>query len=446
MTTVENPYLTGNYAPVSEEITATDLKVEGVIPAELDGRYIRNGPNPASETVPDNFHWFTGDGMVHGVRIRGGKAEWYRNRYVRGPETSAALSEEPLPDPFGGEKGLSSPNTNVIGHAGRTFAIVEAGGIPMELDYELNTLGYCDFDGTLPYAFSAHPHLEASTGELHTVAYYWGWGNQVQYIRSGVDGKVVQTVDVPTTGSPMVHDMAFTDRYILILDLPCVFDLDDAMAGSSLPYRWKEDYPARIGLLRRDGGADDVVWCEIDSCYIFHPMNAYDDADGNVVLDAIRHPKMFATKVTGPNEGVPLLERWTLNPATGCSSQTNISEIGQEFPRLNEANFGKPYRYGYTVGANERLDPHALLKHDMNTGEVLRHDVPGRQHLEPVFVPREGATAEDDGWIMAYAYNVEANSGEVVIIDAQDFAADPIATITLPQRVPFGFHGNWVSG
>ena len=118
MTAVENPYLVGNFGPVRDELTAFDLPVHGELPAELDGRYIRNGPNPVSENDPATYHWFTGNGMVHGLRLRDGKAEWYRNRFVRGQETYAQLGEPTPADPFDGAKWLGSPNTNVIGHAG----------------------------------------------------------------------------------------------------------------------------------------------------------------------------------------------------------------------------------------------------------------------------------------------------------------------------------------
>jgi carotenoid cleavage oxygenase len=124
--------------------------------------------------------------MVHGLRLRDGRAEWYRNRYVRNPETAAALGEEPhrsgaLPH---GDMDFSA-NTNVIGHAGRTLAIVEAGSRPYELTYDLDTVGICDFDGTLQNGYTAHPKLDPVTGELHAVCYWWGLGNNVQYVVVG---------------------------------------------------------------------------------------------------------------------------------------------------------------------------------------------------------------------------------------------------------------------
>ena len=141
----ENPFLSGNFAPVKEEVVATDLRVDGEIPVELNGRYLRNGPNPASEVNPARHHWFVGDGMVHGLRLEEGQLRWYRNRFVRTPAVSRALGEEPVPNPLGDYR-VSVANTNVIGHAGRTFAIVEGGGCPVELSYELETLAFSDFE------------------------------------------------------------------------------------------------------------------------------------------------------------------------------------------------------------------------------------------------------------------------------------------------------------
>src|SRR5258706_15630914 len=135
-----HPFLEGGFAPVKQEHTVTDLRVTGTIPAHLDGRYLRNGPNPAAEVDPETYNWFTGDGMVHGVRLRDGKAEWYRNRWVRSEAVAEALGEQWPSGPVHADMDFSS-NTNVIGHAGRTFAIVEAGARPYELTYDLSTIG-----------------------------------------------------------------------------------------------------------------------------------------------------------------------------------------------------------------------------------------------------------------------------------------------------------------
>src|ERR1039458_6338718 len=129
---VANPYLVGNYAPVTTEETVTDLSVTGVLPDSLRGRYLRNGPNPIGTPEPASYHWFTGAGMVHGIRIDDGRARWYRNRWVRSAEVSTALGERPRPGPVV-EGMYFSSNTNVISHSGRTYAVVEAGARPYEL-------------------------------------------------------------------------------------------------------------------------------------------------------------------------------------------------------------------------------------------------------------------------------------------------------------------------
>src|SRR5687767_8212595 len=144
MAITTNPYLSGGCAPVTDELTAVDLPVTGRIPAELEGRWLRNGPNPLGEVDATTHHWFVGDGMVHGVRLRGGRAEWYRNRWVRSDHVAEALGETPRGGPsFGGRD--FGPNTHVAGFAGRTWAMVEAGANPVELTYDLDTVGRSDF-------------------------------------------------------------------------------------------------------------------------------------------------------------------------------------------------------------------------------------------------------------------------------------------------------------
>ena len=178
----ENAYLAGNFGPVDREVTAFDLRVEGRIPVELEGRYLRNGPNPIAEVDPATHHWFIGDGMVHGVRLRGGKAEWYRNRYVGSRHVSEVRGQ---PD-IGGRNWNDSPggpNTNAGGFAGTTWAMVEAGGCPVEMTYDLDTVARNDFFGTLPGAFTAHPKIDPDSGEMHAMVYAWAeWLDHVQYV------------------------------------------------------------------------------------------------------------------------------------------------------------------------------------------------------------------------------------------------------------------------
>jgi carotenoid cleavage dioxygenase len=444
---MSNRYLEGGYAPVVDEVTAVDLPVTGTVPAWLDGRYLRNGPNPIDAGDPATYHWFTGDGMVHGVRLRDGRAEWYRNRYVRSSGVAEALGETWAGGPVHAE--MDAPaNTNVIGHAGRTFAIVESGPRPYELTDELETVGPSDFDGTLPGGYTAHPKRDPLTGELHAVSYFWGWGNNVQYTVTGVDGRVRKVVDIETTGSPMLHDCSLTESAVLIYDLPVDFDLDMAMGGSRLPYRWFDSEPARVGVLPRDGAAEDVRWFDVEPCYVFHPLNAYDDGD-NIVVDLVRHPKMFATDHLGPNEGEPSLDRWTIDRSAGKVLEERLDDRAQEFPRVDERLVGRRHRYGWSVAlsddpeGNLEFGANALLKHDLVRGtSQTRSFGPRSAAGEFVHIAPSPDAAEDEGVVMGFVLDGGADTTDLVILDAGTM--DDVARIHLPARVPHGFHGNWV--
>jgi carotenoid cleavage dioxygenase len=449
VTVTTNPYLEGNFAPVLEEVTATELAVTGHVPESLFGRYLRNGPNPVSAPEPSRYHWFTGDGMVHGIRLRDGRAEWYRNRWVRSAQVARALGEEPRPGPVHADMDFA-PNTNVIGHAGRTFAIVEAGARPYELSTELETIGPCDFGGTLQGGYTAHPKRDPLTGELYAVSYFFGWGNDVEVTIMDAQAKVRSSRRVAMGGPVSVHDCAITQRSIVLLDLPVTFSLDAALSGASFPYRWEEGYRSRIGLLPRDGDSTEVVWHDIEPCYVFHPMNAFDDAHGDgVVVDVVRHPSMFRTKHLGPNEGAPTLERWHLDGRGGVVKEERLDDRGQEFPRVDERRVGLPHRYGYAVAVGESDDilgaETRLLRHDFDEGtSVARSFGRGANVSEAVFVPRAAGADESDGWLMLLVYSSDTDTSALHILDAEDVTAEPQAVIHLPRRVPAGFHGNWV--
>lgn len=436
-----NRYLTGNYAPVDRELTESDLPVKGHIPRELEGRYLRNGPNPVEAPEPSTYHWFSGDGMVHGVRLRDGRAEWYRNRWVRSAQVAATLGEPIRPGPVHAEMDFAA-NTNVIGHAGRTLALVEAGPRPYELTYDLETIGPSDFDGSLDGGYSAHPKRDPVSGELHALSYFWGWGDRVRYTVTGTDGRVRRAVDVEVGGPVSIHDLSLTERYAVIYDLPVVFDMGAAAAGAAFPYRWDASYEARVGLLPRDGAGSDVRWFEIEPCYVFHALNAYDDGE-EVVLDVVRHRRMFDTNVLGPDEGRPTLERWRVNIPAGKVIEERLDDRGQEFPRVDERVVGRPYRYGYTAAFLD--EGNALIKHDLASGTSEIRRLPGNDGgSEAVFVPRAEDSAEDDGWMLSIVYDPVRDASDLLVLNAADFTGEPAAVVELPQRVPYGFHGNWI--
>jgi carotenoid cleavage dioxygenase len=487
----QNPYLDGFLAPVRVEVTATHLRVTGRIPEHLDGRYLRNGPNPAEEVDRATYHWFTGDGMVHGVALCDGEARWYRNRWVRSPAVCATLGESKPGrlNPRAGMLALGA-NTNVLTHAGKTLALIEGGVANYELTDELDTVGTCDFDGTLAGGYTAHPHRDHRTGELHAVSYSFARGRTVQYSVIDTAGRARRTVDIKVSGSPMMHDFSLTDKYVAFYDLPVTFDPRPVVAASvprwlqvparlamqsvigrvrvpgpiaatanrderrgvGLPYAWNPNYPARIGVMPREGDNKDVRWFDIEPCYVYHPLNAYSETrDGAevLVLDVVRYSRMFDRDRRGPGDTRPTLDRWTVNVATGAVSTECRDDRPQDFPRINEARLGGQHRFGYTVGiengffAGGRSElSTALYKHDYVTGSSMVAPLDADLVIgEMSFVPNPTSRAEDDGVLMGYGYHRGRDEGQLLLLDAQ--TCESVATIHLPQRVPMGFHGNW---
>ncbi len=345
----QNRFLHGPFAPVEEELTVFDLPVTGSVPAGLSGRYLRNGPNPLGLEDPGyrfwEGHWFLGPGMVHGVRLRDGKAEWYRNRWVRSRQLAEALGDKWPAGPVHNDMDFAA-NTHIIAHAGRYLATVEAGPLPYELSGELDTLGPCDFGGTLPGGFAAHTKLDHATGELHAIAYFWAW-DHVQHVVIGADGTVSRTTDIPAPDGPMMHDFALTPSYVVLLDLPVTFSLDAVSAGLKLPYTWNPAHQARVGLLPRGDAAAGVRWFEVDPCWVFHTLNAYDD-EGRVVVNLVRYAGAYDVSTLTGN-GPLTLDRWVIDPATGKVAQQRLDDRPQEFPRTDERVTGQPHRYGYSA-------------------------------------------------------------------------------------------------
>jgi carotenoid cleavage dioxygenase len=439
-----NPYLAGAFAPVESETTATRLTVRGSIPQELQGILARIGPNPMQVDNPAIYHWFTGDGMVHGVRLRDGEAEWYRSRWVGTDTVNRRLGRPVAPGPRHGVSDVV--NTNVIGHGGRLWALVEAGAVPVELDRELNTVRHGYFASPLARAYTAHPHRDPRTGELHAICYDSLTHNKVRYVVIDRLGSVALDVAIPVRHGPMIHDCAITDHYVLILDLPITFSFGSLLRGATFPYQWNPRHPARVGLLPRTGELAKLRWIEVEPCQVFHTANAYELDDGSVVLVAVVYPRVFDRSRQGLETSHTRLERWRLDPERGRIEQKVFSECTQEFPRFDERRTMQPYRYAYTVGLDvERIGPQPLYQHDLETGRVSRHDF-GPRHVpsEALFVPREAEGAEDDGWLLSCVYDMDADKSQVVIVNGQDLGGDPQAVIELPVRVPLGFHGNWI--
>jgi carotenoid cleavage dioxygenase-like enzyme len=438
-------HLRGNFAPVFDEVTLTDeLRVTGEIPKELNGLFVRNGANPKSGKSP---HWFFGNGMLHGLQLRDGKAEWYRNRYVVTPKL-----EHPNSPPVNADGSIdrtaSAANTHVIHHAGRILAL-EEGHFPWEVDRELNTIGAHTFDDKLTTSMTAHPKICPETGEMLFFGYSF-LPPYLTYHRASATGELVQSTEIPVMGPTMQHDFNVTRNFVIFMDLPVVFDIELAMKGT-MPFRWDDNYGARLGVMPRNGTAADLKWYEIEPCYVFHPMNAYERGTGDdleLVLDVGRFKYMWR-KGSEEFDNVALLHRWVIQVAKGTTYEEQLDDRPAEFARVADSVIGLPNRFGYMAatrpGNGEAVFSTEIFKYDLTAKTSQVHSYgPNRRPGEAVFVADPNGTAEDHGWLLNYVWDATTDTSDLVIVDSRDFIGAPIATVHLPRRIPFGFHGSWV--
>ncbi len=423
-----------NFGPVFDELDETDLKVRGAIPPELNGVYVRNGSNPQAS---DNTHWFLGDGMVHGVRLGGGEAKWYRNRYVR-----TTFYEDGIG--FGVPQGPNTyANVSLVYHADRLLASGEV-GFPYELNpSDLSTVGAHDFAGELNNYFTAHPAIDPATGFMHFFGY--GFGPPfLTYCVADDQGTLLSCEAVAARGATMMHSFAITDRDVIFWELPVVFDLS-VLSETGWMFRWDADFGARIGVMPLGGPASEIRWVEIEPCYVFHHLNAFRVGD-DIVVNVCRYDEMMNGERFGAID--PQLRRWTIGTAGEelTFSESTLSERNIEFPYSDRRNFGRATRYGWFTSLRdhpETLDPAGVVRYDSQTGMIDEWEPsPYRQSGEPLFVP--AGDGEGDGWLLTFVYDRSADATDLVILDATVVGGGPVAEVRMPRRVPHGFHGTWV--
>jgi carotenoid cleavage dioxygenase-like enzyme len=436
-------HMRGLHAPVAHEIEAFDLPVEGAIPPELAGLYLRNGPNPADG---DPGHWFVGDGMLHAIELRGGRLRSFRSRWV---QTRQLRHLARYVDSEGRVDFTASPaNTHVVAHAGRLLALAE-NGFPWQVDRKLETLDYHDYAGRLTGPMTAHPKRCPRTGELHFFGYHFA-PPYVVYHRVDAKGELVlsQPIDLPRP--IMMHDFAITQDFVLFFDLPLVFAFEGVARGG-MPYAFDASAGARIGVLRRDAPTAPVRWLEIEPCYFFHPVNAWNE-EGRIRLDVARYPELWRERTD--RFGTASLHRYDIDLASGTVRSEALDDLGIEFPRIREDRCGLRSRFGYAATTRDDgvVVGTGLVRYDLETGQRERFEGGGAtMPSEAVFVPastRNGAAAtgeaEGEGWLLAYLHDPGCGPSEFAIFDATRLAKGPIARAKLPQRIPLGFHGSWI--
>jgi carotenoid cleavage dioxygenase-like enzyme len=462
----ENPYTIGVFSPVEAETTADDLTVIGELPRDLNGVYLRTGPNRRF-AASGRYHMFDGDGMIHAVHFEDGRAR-YRNRWVRTKAFAAeseagralwtGLMEDPRDNPFGNGHGLGikdSANTDVVYHRGQVLATWYLCGSPYAVDpLSLESLGAQNFLDTFYGDMMAHPKVDDATGELM----WFDYGPDLSYLRYGVigpDGRQSHLVHIDVPGPRLPHDMAVTTNYSILMDLPLVQDQQARAAGKYRIY-YDRSLVSRFAVIPRHGAAEQVRWFEAKPCYIYHVINAW-ESGSEIVMDVCRvknpqHQTTFANPLSNMLAYMRLdaqLYRYRFDLSTGRTTETALDDDNVEFPSVDARVVGAPHRYSSSMHLADEptLLFDGLVRYDSRDQAKQQHFFgPGRWGSEAPFAPRDGSVGETDGYVVCFVTDEREGRAEVDVFDADDISSGPVARVLLPARVPAGFHACWVRG
>lgn len=452
-----NPHLSGNFLPVAREVYAEDLPVvAGRIPKDLSGAYMRNGPNPLFQPISFTYP-IDGDGMIHAVYLDNGEAR-YRNRFVQTnsltveqragkavysgfgrplPVDPALLRPGDNPGPF-----KNGAFINILQHGGHLLALNEATTC-YEMSMDLETLGEWKAGTEAPLRLGAHNRHHPKTGDMFSLAYSWR-EPAVQFHQIDTTGKLVKSFPVTLAMPTMIHDFVLTERYIVLLAGPAMFDIQAAKRGESM-LQWRPQMGMRIALISLDGSK--TTWVETDAFFVYHFANGF-ERDGQILIDYVRHPQFSLSE---GNHAPPTLHRLKIDLARRIVESAQLSEGTVEFPRVNDRHEARSSRFVYLPTLTDTLKvpnpPSAvfntMLKVDTESGKVTRHDFGNRIAGEATFIPKS-SRREDDGYLGVLTYDPERHTSDFVLLDAAHIDAEPVAVVRLPQRVPQGLHGNWI--
>ena len=467
--TWDHPYLQRSWTPNYVELNATDMHVIGDIPTDLDGVYLRNTENQIHEPI-GRFHPFDGDGMIHSISFADGEAT-YRNRFVEtrgkieeaaaGHSLWAGLMEHPSRSLRPGvctQEGLKdSSSTDVIVHAGMALSTFYQCGEGYRLDpYTLEQFGtesWVTEDG-----ISAHPKVDEHTGQLM----FFNYTKQSPFMHYGVvgpDNKLEHYVPIELPGPRLPHDMAFSENYSILNDLPVFWDAEQLKQGNHV-VRFHKNLPTRFGIIPRKGSADEIKWFEAAPTYVLHFLNAWEDGD-EVVLDGYFQDSPVPANYAGAPPGFermmayldqfslrPQLHRWRFNMRTGETKEERLDDRTLEFGIINQRVGGRKNRYCYSANPMKGWFLFTgLTKHDLETGKSWSMHLGEHEYCsEAGFAPRVGAVDEDDGYLITFTSDLVEDKSECLVLDAKDIDRGPVCRIRLPHRICAGTHAAWANG
>jgi carotenoid cleavage dioxygenase len=469
-----HPYRTGAWAPNHVEVDAYDLDVvAGEIPSDLSGVYLRNTENPLYDAMSGRYHPFDGDGMLHAICFERGAAS-YRNRFVR---TAGLLAELEAGEALWGGI-LESPelskregwgartrmkdasSTDVVVHNGVALTTFYQCGDAYRVDpLTLATRGVARSlqHSSFPKGatISAHPKVDEANGEL----LFFNYATEAPYCHVGIadaHGALIRAIPVELPGPRLPHDMAFTRRFAIVSDFPLFWD-PARLAQGVYRAKYFPELGSRFGLVPRDGSAA-VRWFSAAPTYVLHFSNAYEEGD-EVILEGY-HQGAPVQERTADDTPITMFmksldmhamktrrHRWRFNLVTGETREEVLDDECSEFPTIHLGYAGRKHRYVYAaIGEPGFFLFRGLVRTDVQTGAKSSYLAPKGLFLsEAPFCPRDGATAEDDGYVVTFTIDAGRDTSECWIFDARDLARGPVARVKLPMRIASGTHGTWTA-
>jgi carotenoid cleavage dioxygenase-like enzyme len=484
-----SPFLEGNYGPIHDELTNALLEhEEGTtsIPKDFpNGIFIRNGSNPQFNPR-GRYHWFDGDGMIHGVSFSNGTVK-YTNRFVRTEKYEiekearkpVVLGLQDLGNPFRlvdqylvkrlfgvrSIPAMNAANTSLIYHAGKCLATYE-GSLPYEIDLpSLSTVGIYDFKKAYSAtSFTAHPKIDPVTGEMICFSYSMAAQPFLYYHIIDKDGKVVHST--PFNESPhvaMMHDFAVTEHYSVFMFYSLVFDVKNLVKGKSV-LSFDENLPIKIAVVPRyfTTGDKTIKWFNAEPGMIFHHANAF-EKDDEVIVHSCRLSKFDFESLSEQNDSdeyKAALYEYRLNMKTNSVKEgpvllRNANNAKSEpeimhcdFPVVNAAHVGRYNRYIWAgkmaeIGSG-RPDFGSAIKVDLEDGTYREYSTGGSKGTGEWVHVSTGA-GEDDGYVVGFMYDEKTNTSTAEIVNAKTMSADSACRYIMPRRIPYGFHGTFVS-
>lgn len=449
-----NLYLQDGFAPTTNELDENNLTVVGKLPDDLQGVYMRNGPNPDFEPYSYTYP-FDGDGMIHAVYFNDGKVD-YRNRFVL---TDQLKTEKRLGKAmYGGiacpfirdEKALNASDSKMPVKIGRFIHVIQQNNTYLamhestsayEITRNLETIGEWNPKKTpLAPDINAHSRVDPDNGRRYFISY--SEKPEITYLVLDHDAEIFEEGEIEIPYSCMVHDFVMTKQYLIIFLSPAILDI----VGGQNCLLWKPELQTRVLILKKENLTEKPKIVITEPFFSFHYVNAFERNNNQIVVDHVRYEKIgLEIDNVSPN-----LFRTTIDLISENCINEKLSDYYVEFPRINESFDSKPYRYGYLCHNSTMLNRNimnAIMKYDFDEKKAYVHNFgDGCEVDEPIFVPKKISQDEDDGYVIFYLYHSDNKRSELIILDAKNITSEPIARVQMPQRVPHGLHGSWMTG